>query len=137
MTIQDHGAERNALTPEEIAAESVVALPAKEVMSLLDLNANIDLALSAAAPIDLAVGANANVAAPIEAAVGANVLSLGSAAEAATLQGAQIHQGIHGDATATATQDSGIAQGTGSTGTPSGTGTTRFDGTATTSACTA
>ena len=121
MTINVNGADQNAWTPEEIAAESAFALPAKEVMSLLDLNATIDLALSASAPIDLAIGANANVAAPIEAAVGANVLSLGSAAEAATMQGVQIHQGITGDATATATQHSGIAQGSGSTGAPAAT----------------
>ncbi len=102
------------LTPmsaAEIAAEGGTALPAKEVMSLLDLNANLDLALDAAAPIDLAVGANANIAAPINASVGANVLSVGSTAGAEALQGAEIHQGVTGDATATADQNSGIAQG--------------------------
>ena len=106
------------LTPmsaEELAAEGGTALPDKEVMSLLDLNANLDLALDAAAPIDLAVGANANIAAPIEASVGANVLSLGSTAGAETAQAAGIHQGIVGDATATSDQNSGITQGAGST----------------------
>ncbi len=63
------------LSPEEFAAETGAALPDKEVISLLDLNADLDIALDAAAPIDLAVAANANVAAPIDAAVGANVLS--------------------------------------------------------------
>src|SRR3954462_5832238 len=74
------------LTPEELAAESGTALPAKEVMSLLDLNANIDLALDTAAPIDLAIGANANIAAPINAAVDANVLSVGSQSAAESVQ---------------------------------------------------
>ena len=89
------------LSAEELAAEGGTALPDKEVMSLLDLNANLDLALDAAAPIDLAVGAN--------------VLSLGSTAGAETVQGAAIHQGIVGDATATADQNSGITQGAGTT----------------------
>src|SRR5579872_5660220 len=108
----DNSGSSSALTPEELQAETGVALPDKEVMSLLDLNANLDLALDAAAPIDLAVGANANIAAPIDAAVGANVLSMGSAAEALAPQTATVHQGIVGDATATSTQHSGITQGT-------------------------
>jgi hypothetical protein len=106
------------LTPvsaEELAAEGGTALPDKEVMSLLDLNANLDLALDAAAPIDLAIGANANIAAPIEASVGANVLSAGSTAGAETVQAAGIHQGITGDATATSDQNSGITQSAGTT----------------------
>jgi len=98
------------LSSDELAAEGATALPDKEVMSLLDLNANLDLALDVAAPIDLAVGANANIAAPINASVGANVLSLGSTAGAETVQAAEIHQGITGDATATADQTSGIDQ---------------------------
>ena len=115
------------MSAQELAAEGGTTLPDKEVMSLLDLNANLDLALDAAAPIDLAVGANANIAAPIEASVGANVLSAGSTAGAETVQGAAIHQGIVGDATATANQDSGIAQGTGPTpvdGQPAAAGST-------------
>lgn len=101
----------NQFSAEELAAEGGTALPDKEVMSLLDLNANLDLALDAAAPIDLAVGANANIAAPINASVGANVLSVGSTAGAEALQAGEIHQGVTGDATATADQTSGIAQG--------------------------
>lgn len=85
----------------ELAAESVTALPAKEVMSLLDLNANLDLALDTAAPINLAIGANANIAAPIDAAVNANVLSPFSTSEALSNQGAEIHQGVVGNAEAT------------------------------------
>jgi hypothetical protein len=98
------------LSPEELAAETGAALPDKEVISLLDLNADVDLALDAAAPIDLAVAANANVAAPIDAAVGANVLSVGSTAQALADQGVLIDQGITGEAVANAPQDSAIDQ---------------------------
>ena len=106
------------LSSAELAAESGSALPAKEVMSLLDLNANLDLALDTAAPIDLAIGANANVAAPISAAVDANVLSVGSDSQAGALQTGTIHQGIVGDANATSDQHSSIAQGNPSPTTP-------------------
>jgi hypothetical protein len=99
------------LSPEELAAETGAALPDKEVISLLDLNADLDLGLDAAAPIDLAVAANANVAAPIDASVGANVLSVGSAAQALSDQGVIIDQGITGEAVAHAPQVSGIDQG--------------------------
>jgi hypothetical protein len=98
------------LTPDELAAEGVTALPDKEVVSILDLNADLNLALDIAAPIDLAVAANANVAAPIDAAVGANVLSAGSTAQALSDQGVMITQGIVGDATASATQVSDLDQ---------------------------
>ncbi|SFL29585.1 peptidoglycan-binding protein [Geodermatophilus ruber] len=98
------------LSPEELAAETGAALPDKEVISLLDLNADLDIALDAAAPIDLAVAANANVAAPIDAAVGANVLSTGSTAQALADQGVLIDQGITGEAVANAPQDSTIDQ---------------------------
>ena len=104
MSLQD------GLTPEELDAQEVTALPDKEVVSILDLNADLDLAIDAAAPIDLAVAANANVAAPIDAAVGANVLSVGSQAQALADQGVMITQGIDADAAAHATQDSGIDQ---------------------------
>jgi hypothetical protein len=98
------------LTPEELAAEEITPLPDKEVVSILDLNADLNLALDIAAPIDLAVAANANVAAPIDAAVGANVLSVGSSAQALADQGVMITQGIEGDASATADQTSFIDQ---------------------------
>ena len=81
-------------------------------MSILDLNADINLAIDAAAPIDLAVAANANVAAPIDAAVGANVLSVDSTAQALSDQGVLINQGLDADATAHAVQDSALDQGT-------------------------
>ena len=106
------------LSPEELAAETGAALPDKEVISLLDLNADVDLALDAAAPIDLAVAANANVAAPIDAAVGANVLSVDSTAQALADQGVLIDQGITGEAVANAPQDSTIDQSGDVTDTP-------------------
>ena len=98
------------LSAEELAAEGTTALPDKEVISLLDLNADLDIGLDAAAPIDLAVAANANVAAPIDAAVGANVLSVGSEAQALSDQGVLIDQGITGEAVAEGGQDSTIDQ---------------------------
>ena len=103
--------EMSPLSEEELSAEDANALPDKEVVSILDLNADLDLAIDAAAPIDLAVAANANVAAPIDAAVGANILSSGSSAQALADQGVIINQGIAADATANATQDSTIDQG--------------------------
>lgn len=99
-----------SLSPEELAAEGGTALPNKEVMSLLDLNADVDLALDLAAPVDLAVAANLNVAAPIDAAVGANILSFGSEATALADQQVLIDQGITGEANATSDQTSGITQ---------------------------
>jgi hypothetical protein len=99
-----------ALSPEELAAESGTALPAKEVMSLLDLNADVDLALDLAAPVDLAVAANLNIAAPIDAAVGANVLSFGSEATGLAHQETLIDQGITGDASANSDQAADLNQ---------------------------
>jgi hypothetical protein len=104
--------EQPGLSDAEIAAEGANALPDKEVVSILDLNADLDLAIDAAAPIDLAVAANANVAAPIDAAVGANILSEGSTAQALSDQGALINQDVTADATANAAQDSNLDQGT-------------------------
>lgn len=99
------------LSAEELAAETAQALPDKEVVSILDLNADLDLAIDAAAPIDLGVAANANVAAPIDAAVGANILSTDSTAQALADQGAMITQDVSADATADAGQVSSIEQG--------------------------
>ena len=79
------------LTPEELAAEGVTALPDKEVVSILDLAADIDLAIDGAAPIDLAIALNANVVAPIDAAVSANLLSNGSTSQALADQGVNGH----------------------------------------------
>jgi hypothetical protein len=115
------------LSDAELAAEGGVALPDKEVVSILDLNADLDLAIDAAAPIDLGVAANANVAAPIDASVGANVLSEGSTAQALSDQGALITQGVHADATANALQDSGLEQGASPDGTDTAAGTNTGD----------
>jgi hypothetical protein len=98
-------------TRAELEAELGTALPDKQVLSLLDLNIDIDLALALASPIDLAIAGNLNVAAPIDAAVSANVLSVGSQAAAQGTQAVMIDQFISGEALATATQDAGIAQG--------------------------
>jgi hypothetical protein len=98
------------LTPAELEAELGTALPAKEVMSLLDLNIDIDLALALAAPIDLAIAGNLNIAAPINGAVSANVLSLFSNAAAQGTQGVMLDQYISGEAIATAPQDATITQ---------------------------
>ena len=103
--------EPTGLSEAELAAEEGIALPDKEVVSILDLNADLNLAIDTAAPIDLGVAANANVAAPIDAGVGANVLSEGSTAQALSDQGALINQGLSADATAHAVQDSGLEQG--------------------------
>lgn len=92
------------LSEEELAAEGGVALPAKEVVSILDL------AVDLAAPVDLAVAANANVAAPIDAAVVANAASVDSQAVAVAQQHAIITQNIEGSAEATSDQQSDIQQ---------------------------
>lgn len=101
------------LSDDELNAQAGTALPDKEVASVLDLNADLDLGISAAAPIDLAVAANANVAAPIDAAASANILSFGSESQALADQGVIINQGITADATAESTQASTITQGSG------------------------
>lgn len=110
MSVEREMAE---LSDEELMSQGGTALPDKEVASVLDLNADLNLGISAAAPIDLGVAANANVAAPIDAGASANVLSFGSESQALADQGTLINQGITGDATAHSVQDSGIDQGTG------------------------
>ena len=102
--------DQQGLSAEELGSEGATALPDKEVVSILDLNADVNLAVDAAAPIDLAVAANANVAAPIDAAVGANVGSVGSDAVAVSQQDAIINQDITGSAEATSDQQSDIQQ---------------------------
>ena len=103
-------AELEGVSMEEIDAEDATALPNKEVMSLLDVNANVDLGLDLAAPVDLAVAANLNVAAPIEAAASANVLSSNAEAVAVAQQAGTIDQAISGSAEATAPQTADIDQ---------------------------
>ena len=102
--------QRPELTPDEMEAETAAALPDREAMSLLDLSANIDLALDLAAPIDAAVAANANVAAPIDAAVAANIASVGSEATAIADQDSVIIQDLDGTAIANADQDATVQQ---------------------------
>src|ERR1700752_2344174 len=95
---------------DEIEAEDAVSLPNKEVLSLLDINANVDLGLDLAAPVDLAVAANLNVAAPIEAAASAHLLSPDSTAVSAAQQSGSIDQGISGGAHAIAPQHAQVDQ---------------------------
>lgn len=124
--------DEKRLSMEEVEAEGAVSLPNKEVLSLLDVNANVDLGLDLAAPVDLAAAANLNVAAPIEAAASANVLSPGSAAIGEAQQSGSIDQAISGTANAEAPQHADITQtsGAGTSGTggatvpASGTGST-------------
>src|SRR4051794_40270791 len=102
--------KRDRVSMDDIEAESAVSLPNKEVLSLLDVNANVDLGLDLAAPVDLAAAANLNVAAPIEAAAAANVLSPDAQAVSLAHQSGSIDQGISGSADATANQHAGIVQ---------------------------
>nr|WP_278611459.1 peptidoglycan-binding protein [Paenarthrobacter ureafaciens] len=122
--------EMRPLSDDELLSEQATALPDKEVASVLDLNADLDLGIDAAAPIDLAVAANANVAAPIDAAASANILSYGSESQALADQGVVIEQGITADANAASAQDSVIDQGndTLDDGTPSSTDSGTADG---------
>ena len=101
---------RNQLSAEEVQAQAGAALPDKEAMSLLDVNADLDLALDLAAPVDAAVAANANVAAPIDAAVSANALSPDATSVAVADQDSLIAQSLDGEATATAVQDAAVDQ---------------------------
>jgi hypothetical protein len=108
------------LTPEEMEAEDATALPDREAMStlpimppILDLDANIDVALDIAAPIDASVAANANAAVPLDAAASANVLSEGAQAGATAPQTSVIGQSLDGEANAIADQTSAIGQGDG------------------------
>src|SRR3954471_21596670 len=100
----------DGLTAEELLAECAIALPDKEVVSILDLNVDVDVFLDAAAPIDLAAAAQLNVAAPIDAAAGANVLSNGSIADAGVQQMVGIDQSLTANAYALGQQDSIIDQ---------------------------
>lgn len=98
------------LTAEELAAEFATALPDKEVVSILDLNVDVDVFIDAASPIDLAAAAQLNVAAPIDASAAANVLSSGSGAQAENFQTASVDQVLLADAYAISTQESDIIQ---------------------------
>ena len=112
-------ADNDAVSMDEVEAEGAVALPNKEVLSLLDVNANVDLGLDLAAPVDLAAAANLNVAAPIEASAGANLLSPDATAVSEAQQHGTLDQGMSGvAATATAPQHAGITQAAGASSAP-------------------
>jgi hypothetical protein len=98
------------MSREELEAQQAEDMPDREAMSLLDVTADLNLALDLAAPIDAAVAANANVAAPIDASVSANVLSVGSQSLASADQDSIVMQTLDGEATATAIQDADIDQ---------------------------
>src|SRR3954451_11765879 len=102
--------EHDKVSMDEIEDEGAVSLPNKEVLSLLDVNANVDLGLDLAAPVDLAAAANLNVAAPIEAAASANVLSPEAQAVSLAHQQGAIDQTVSGTADATAPQHAEITQ---------------------------
>src|ERR1700750_3500140 len=106
----DDQVPQDNVSMDEIEAEGAVSLPNKEVLSLLDVNANVELGLDLAAPVDLAVAANLNVAAPIEASASANVLSPDAQAVSLAHQSGSIDQGISGSADATAPQHAAIDQ---------------------------
>src|SRR5579884_3954410 len=108
--MQPSQAEDEKRLSEEIEAEDATSLPNKEVLSLLDVNANVDLGLDLAAPVDLAAAANLNVAAPIEAAATANVLSPDAQAVGLAQQQGAVDQQISGSATADAPQHAAVTQ---------------------------
>jgi hypothetical protein len=114
---------RKGLSDQELADQHAAELPDREAMSILDglppltdvsllnLDVDLDAAIDAAAPINAAVAANANVAAPIDAAVSANIASVGSTSVANAPQTSVISQTLDGVAEASANQDSDIQQG--------------------------
>jgi hypothetical protein len=102
--------DRPRLTPSELEAERATLLPAKQVISLLNLDVDLDVALDLAAPIDLAVAANAQAALPINASVSAGVLTIDSASAAQATQAAVIDQTLSGSALAEAPQSAVIDQ---------------------------
>ena len=127
--------ERPRLSAAELEAESATLLPDKQVISLLNLDVDLDVALDLAAPIDLAVAANAQAALPVNASVSADVLTIDSASAAQAVQGATINQYLSGEALAEAPQTAVVDQsGTdlaagGDTGTAPSAGTTDTGGT--------
>ena len=117
---------RKGLSEQELADQHAAELPDREAMSVLDglpslpgltdasllnLDVNLDAAIDAAAPINAAVAANANIAAPIDAAVSANIAAVGSTSVANAPQTSVISQTLDGVANATSDQTSDIQQG--------------------------
>jgi hypothetical protein len=107
----DQRADKHGLSDQELEAQQATDLPDREAMSLLDLNANINLPIDLTAPVQAGIAANANVAAPIDAAVSANLGSDSGISEALAPQTAIVHQSLDGTATASGTQVSSIDQG--------------------------
>ena len=103
----------SGLSAQELQDQQATDLPEREAMSLLDLNADINLALDLAAPIDAAVAANANAGIPVDGAVSANLLSLDSQSLASAGQTSVVQQALHGEANATGTQGADVSQGDG------------------------
>ena len=103
--------DKHQVSMDEIEAETRSTFRTRRCCPLLDVNANVDLGLDLAAPVDLAAAANLNVAAPIEAAATANVLSPDGEAVGLAEQTGHIDQGISGGATANAPQHAGVSQG--------------------------
>lgn len=103
--------EKAQLSSDELQNEQAAEMPNREAMTLLDLDANLDLALDLAAPIDAAIAANANVAVPVDASVAANVIGIGSTAASSADQDSIIMQNLEGEANATANQNATIDQG--------------------------
>jgi len=103
--------DESGLTAQELQDQEATDLPDREAMSLLDLNADINLALDLAAPIDAAVAANANAGIPVDGAVSANLLSLDSQSLANAGQTSVVQQALSGEATATGTQGAQVDQG--------------------------
>jgi len=106
----DGRTDNKGLSAQEIQDQQATDLPDREAMSLLDLNADINLALDLAAPIDAAVAANANAAIPVDGAVSANLLSLDSQSLATAPQTSVVQQSLTGEATATGTQGAAVDQ---------------------------
>ena len=102
--------EDSGLTAQELQDQEATDLPDREAMSLLDLNADINLALDLAAPIDAAIAANANAAIPIDGAVSANLLSFDSQSLANAGQTSVVQQSLGGEANATGTQGAQVDQ---------------------------
>jgi len=117
------------LSPAELEAEQATLLPDKQVISLLNLDVDLDVALDLAAPIDLAVAANAQAALPINASVSADVLTVESQSAAQATQGATIEQVLSGTATADAPQTALVDQAGTDLGTTDLGGSTDLGGT--------
>lgn len=101
---------RPRLSLAELDAERATLLPDKQVISLLNLDVDLDVALDLAAPIDLAVAANAQAALPINASVSADVLTIDSTSVAQATQTAAIDQSLSGLASAEAPQTAVVDQ---------------------------